>query len=686
MKDFRERCRKIKKRYRGDNAIKDEEGQGSTSAPPGLQILWSTIQTQIPAVYQFAPDVEVSRRFRTKDPTARVAALILERYLDVEKDRDDFAAETLSALQDRLLCSLGQMWVEYEPITAMMDVQGVQTEQIVDCRAPAIHIDIEDFLHSPARKWREVRWVARRQFFTRDEIAKNFERGQKQFKWDVNTVPLDSKARQDADDEEKSGNLFKRAEVWQIWDEAKVYYICKRMSVPLQIDERPLILKSSRWPCPRPYYGTMTPETLVPVPDFTQWQELADEIDDLTVRIEHLTQCVKMVGARPKDIEELDKVLKAEDNSLVPIENWALFKGEKGGLENMISWLPMERVMEVLVQLQQQRRERIDYCYQINGIGDILRGQGDPRSTATAEEIKEDYGSLRLRQLQQDLASFLERILQIKAEIICEKAPPQVLIDVSGIGEMQQEQQYIQAAVAMLKDQRVRDLRIDVDERSMVAMQDQKEKQSRMEYVQAMTPMIQQVVQAQQAAPQVLDVAGEVMLFASRGFRVGRDFEGTMEQFVDASRQIASKAREEAKTKPPQPPEAVQVEAARFQNETALNNQKHAQKMAQITSEENATRDREQMQAHSEAAIDAAKAENDRITAEREGAMEERLLRIEHSLEMAKTAYEAKLDREARREEQHNELVKLMKSKRVMRETSDGGFYSEIEDDAPSIQ
>ena len=726
---YHERCAKIERRYRAESEVEGHElGRGR------LQLIWSTVQTQIPAVYQFPPEVEVSRRFKTKDRVARAAALMLERYLSVDADRDQIGDETLLVLLDRLLCDMGQMWIDYEPVIGKMRQPVAVTQQaggwqtaggqpysgpppqaqqvaapfgappgpdgqprmsspimgeqefdaVVDCRAPAVHLNLEDFLHSPARKWREVRWVGRRRFYTRDECAEKFKDGMKSMGWKPADIPLTQKAKLSEDDEQKTGDLFKRAEVGELWDDENIYFVVVAMSVPLEIRRRPVRLQSTRWPCPRPYYGTMTNRSLVPVPSFVQWQELADEVDDLTGRIEALTRAIKIIGARPAEMEELDKLFDdTVDNEFIPVANWAQFR-DLGGLEAMLATAPMERMMAVLAQLQEQRRERIDYIYQINGIGDILRGQGDPRATATQEKIKADYGSLRLKQMQQDLGAFIARVLEIKAEIICEKAPPEVLADVSAIGEVEPDRNVVQAAIQMLKNQRVRDLRIDVDEESMVALKDEDDKRSALEFVGQMQPMIAATAQAMNESPALLDVSAEAMLFAARRFRAGRDFEGALESFAEAVRQQAEAARKEAQSKPPQPPLPLMVEQVKAQNAARQEDLEHQHKLEQIGTQAQVERDKERSQALSEAAIEQARVESKERIAQMESSLDARLAQIELAADMRLEKYKADLKAQNERDMavmRESQVVKAMRAKKTMREKADGSFEVEVEND-----
>ena len=87
FKKWMSRVEKIKKRYR------DEQSQvARPNATAKFNILWSNVQTIVPAVFSRLPKPDVSRRFKDNDPVGRVAAEILERalivvYLNSSKQR-----------------------------------------------------------------------------------------------------------------------------------------------------------------------------------------------------------------------------------------------------------------------------------------------------------------------------------------------------------------------------------------------------------------------------------------------------------------------------------------------------------------------------------------------------------------------------------------------------------------------
>ena len=78
FKKWEARSQKIVKRYRDDNR------SSHTNETAKFNILWSNVQTLIPAVYAKLPKADVSRRFGDNDPVGRVAGQLIERALDFE--------------------------------------------------------------------------------------------------------------------------------------------------------------------------------------------------------------------------------------------------------------------------------------------------------------------------------------------------------------------------------------------------------------------------------------------------------------------------------------------------------------------------------------------------------------------------------------------------------------------------
>ena len=91
------RVKKILKRYRDDT-----RGQ-SNNETAKFNILWSNVQTLIPAVYARLPKADVSRRFGDNDQVGRVASLLIERALDYEIEHySDFRNTMKHCVEDTM--------------------------------------------------------------------------------------------------------------------------------------------------------------------------------------------------------------------------------------------------------------------------------------------------------------------------------------------------------------------------------------------------------------------------------------------------------------------------------------------------------------------------------------------------------------------------------------------------------
>jgi hypothetical protein len=79
-----------------------------------FNILWSNVQTMLPACYARDPQPVAVRRFKDSDPVGRVASVVLERCLSYTIDCQDFGHTMRQVVSDRLLPGRGVAWARYE--------------------------------------------------------------------------------------------------------------------------------------------------------------------------------------------------------------------------------------------------------------------------------------------------------------------------------------------------------------------------------------------------------------------------------------------------------------------------------------------------------------------------------------------------------------------------------------------
>jgi hypothetical protein len=121
-----------------------------------------------------------------------------------------------------------------------------------------------------------------------------------------------------------------------------------------------------------------------------------------------------------------------------------------------------------------------------------------------------------------------------------------------------EKQALIQRAISLLRSDKLRGFRIDIETDSTIQSDASDDKQARTEFLTAVTGFIKEGFPIGQMTPEAVPMLGKMLLFAVRGFRAGRDLESTIEEFVD---QVEKDAAEKAKM-PPQPnPEAMKAQA-----------------------------------------------------------------------------------------------------------------------------
>ena len=98
-----------------------------------------------------------------------------------------------------------------------------------------------------------------------------------------------------------------------------------------------------------------------------------------------------------------------------------------------------------------------------------------------------------------------------------------------------QKMQMVAQAIAMLRNDKMRGFRIDIETDSTIQPDAQQEKQARTEFVTAMAGFMQQAINGAITFPPVLGLAGKTLQWAARGFRVGRDLESAIDEFLSAA-------------------------------------------------------------------------------------------------------------------------------------------------------
>jgi hypothetical protein len=569
FKKWEGRVKKIVDRYKDESRnIRDSDGSR-------FNVLWSNVQTLKASTFSRIPQPDVSRLHRDNDPVGRVACLILERALEFEIEHyADYRQTLRQSVYDRFLGGRGIAWVRYEPTFTQSDIEAEITEDVeaenpiseqLDFEAaPTDYVHWKDFGHSVARTWEEVSIVWRKVYLTRQAL-------QERFGDDADRIPLDASPT-DTKNTDPDG-VDKRALIIEIWDKeaGRVFWLSKSLGKFVDEKDDPLELEGF-FPCPRPLYATLTNDSLVPVPDFTLYQDQAAQLDILSDRIDGLIKALKVFGVYDSSIPELSRLFKEGGNTeLLPVKNWGAF-AEKNGLSGSIQLVEIAPIARALNDAYTAFGQIKSQIYEITGISDILRGETQASETATAQNIKNNYATLRLKVYQDEVSQYATSLLRLKAQIICKHFDDMTILRMAGADQLSPvDQQMLPMAMQLLRNDVSRNFRVDVAADSLVFADEQQEKQDRMDFLSATSAFIEKIVQGAAQAPQIVPIAIELLKFGVAGFKVGKTMEGVIDE---AAEQVKSQPQQQ-----PPNPEMIKAQVAQQQQQAQI---QHEQQVEQF--------------------------------------------------------------------------------------------------------
>ena len=517
------------------------------------------MQVILASLYAQPPKADVRRLYDDpNDEASRVAGEIMGRLLnnDIQRDGSTSNAAIRTAVQDWTIVGMGQVWARYDvhttiesfdevqdPLTGnvIMPAEDVEKIEFEDALIEWIHWD--DFLYSPARIWEEVRWVSRRVYMTREQLVTRFGE-------DVGRqVPMSQKPATKVDPLNGSvqpipKDPWNRAEVFEIWDKRTkmVYWYNQGCDYLLDQREDPLELEDF-FPCPSPMFANLTSSALLPRADYIMAQGQFEQMDELNTRATWLTRAMKVVGVYDKTAEGVQRMLsQAIENQLIPVDNWAMF-AEAGGVKGKIDWLPLDTVANTVERLRAFQESVKAQIYEVLGISDIMRGSTKASETASAQQIKAQFGSTRMQLKQFAVAKFVQQALGIKSEIICRWFQPETIVKRSNI-MLSPDAQYAQPAIELLKNVEEARYRIQVEADSMSLI-------DRKAQIDSYTGMLTAVGQAmQQATPLIEKVPeaapamfGIIKSFIAK-FQASEELEGMFDQAINALQQKAAQPQQ----------------------------------------------------------------------------------------------------------------------------------------------
>ena len=254
--------------------------------------------------------------------------------------------------------------------------------------------------------------------------------------------------------------------------------------------------------------------------------------------------------------------------------------------------MPIEKLVAVLQQLYLNRTQIKTVIYEITGIADIMRGSSQASETLGAQQIKNQWGALRLKKTQKEVMRYCRDCLRIMAEIAVSKLSPDTMKSMTGLpfpmqgqkDQMQQtlaqmKQQYqgiaqqaqmagqqpppppeipsgVQQALSMpsweellsiLQDDTQRSYRIDIETNSTVDAEATEDKQDISELLNAMSQFLNGVGPMVKDGTMPFSVAQGILLAVVRRYRFGPELEDQLKEMKAPPPPVDPKIAEQQK-------------------------------------------------------------------------------------------------------------------------------------------
>ena len=621
-----------------------------------FNILWSNTETLRPALYSDVPRPDVRRRFKDADPVGKIVSEVTSRALQVALDGDRFDGAMRRSVLDALLPGRGVSRIRYVPSLSQVGVteetheEGTEeptheahegnTEELEYEQAIVEHVDWQDFRRGYGRVWDEVQWVAFRCRLTKEDVAERFGKeiaGALQYDQDEDDAQKDSSSDKPEESDEQ-----RTAEFWEIWDKEErrvcFFHLGYREGLIYPIGNEsgePPIEFEGFFPCPEPLQLVEDSSSLLPIPLWRLYKAQAEELEKISTRINKIIEQCKARGIYDSRLSEIGNVLKASEGDLIPVQGAAQMAAV-GGLEKSVSWFPVEQYVKILEQLYAAREQTKAAIYEITGLSDIVRGASQASETATAQQIKSQYVSLRLKRMRGLVAIYARQIVRMLSEVISEKFSPETLAKMTGVQlptmaqkqqaqmmaqmqQMQMQQQAMQAQamgqqmppqqpqppnpilqqpaweeiVEIMRNDMARTFRVDVETDSMVASTIESDMQALGQVVQALGGFWQIAMPMMQAGALQADAVRSITQAICRRAKLGTEVEDAIDKMQPPPPPQADPLMQEKmqleREKMQMEGEKIKAEGAAVQMDMQAKEREHGYRMREIEAKSQAT-------------------------------------------------------------------------------------------------
>lgn len=540
---------------------------------PDFNILHSNVETIVPAIYNSTPVPDIRPKWSLPEPElpegvppemaemadpnkpVKDTAECLERAIAVQIDDNKLDTEVEASALDAFMAGRGivrvrmdsdiEEFTEEEEVIAedgMISYEEATYQQVSNERVIYEAVAWRDYREGPANRFEDLPWVAFRHMIDKDALEE-FDQEMISSQ-NLDGYPVDS----------SEGDLV----VWEVWckKSRSVKFVREDTGVILSVEDDPLGL-SGFFPIPKPVQPITLTAKREPINPYKVYRKQAEELDRITKRIRAIISGLKVRGGIVGDAENISEVSKAGDNELVPIRNVEGL-AQTGGLDKAIVWWPVDRAIQVLRELYVSREQIKQLIYEITGISDIVRGASNVAETATAQQIKTQWGSLRIKKMQRLIERQVRDLFVLSAEVIAKNFSPDRLQEITGMQVTDEMMQLLDAGIQQYI--------IDVESDSTVRADLTRAKGEMSEFLNGTAQFFSTMAPVVQQAPEMAGSVVDLYSSFARQFNLGKQAEAAVEQMGD----IAKKAGQQQGPSPEQQAQMAEMQAKAQEQQAKL--------------------------------------------------------------------------------------------------------------------
>jgi hypothetical protein len=543
-KDWRESARLAAATY---EAAKDQKS--------AFNIYHANVEVIVPALYNSTPLADVRRRhepeqvdeqaFAGLPPEQAQMAMqqaqqqaagqakvfksvadLTERALAYAVDQYEFDATMQDVVRDAAVTGRGVVRVRHVPQFA----DGLVAYEKVVCE----RVVWDRFIRGPGLLWSSVPFVAFEHDLTREEIAKISDDAEQ-----VKALGFPH-ARDDGTDagaererDLKHKGVLKTVKVYEIWDKAsrKTLFVSPQDKArPLAVIEDVLGLDEF-FPVPRPLQTLRRLSSLTPICPYDVYAPQIEELASISRRIMALIGQLRVRGVYdPKMMPDFEMLRDADDGQYIPSSGSEQFvAGQRNGLEDSVLHWPIDKIIQVLAALYEEREQAKQTIYEIMGIADILRGSVDPNEKLGQSEIKAQAGSQRLQRSQSEVARVARDLFRMKASIIHQQFRPETIALMTGI--------QVTPAIQEVLHGQMRTYSIDIESDSTIRADMARNQEQLNMFLQGAAQIAQAATAMAPVMPAVIPAFFAVFGSFGRNFKLGKQGEDALDAMVEAAKQ-----------------------------------------------------------------------------------------------------------------------------------------------------